>query len=58
MDGLIPKIFPSSKFEVNYKVTGKILNQKKLVQLMLLEAVGEYIHEDDEKPGVSKDQNN
>ena len=50
MDNLIPKVFPNSKFQIFYKVLGKILNQKKFVQLMGLEMMGEYRQEERDKP--------
>ena len=41
-DTLIPRIIQSSKVHLNYRVMGKLLAIKKMVQLLFLDVYVEY----------------
>lgn len=46
-DDFIPKIFPSNKFHGVIKTKAKVRNQKKMVQVMVVEVFGEYLANED-----------
>lgn len=46
-DDFIPKIFPSNKFHCVIKTKAKVRNQKKMVQVMVVEVFGEYLANED-----------